>query len=234
MDDPRLLPPIPTPAAQRWREVRLIYLPRAIFVLGVIVAAVLWTQWVSPPTMVAEASVDQNDVRSPQSGVITSLNVSARQIVKAGDVLGEMSPARPLAADATAGGAARPATFTAPIDGMVTQIVRRVGDPILAGQTVLRINPSRPDRLIGYLRQPLPFEPKPGMVAEVRTRAAPRQTAVTTIMQVGSTMEPIPSTLVAAMRLPSNPPPEPALRIDLKLPAGLKVRPGEHVDVIIH
>ena len=37
--DSRLLPPIPTPPSQRWREIRLLYLPRAVFILGVIAAA---------------------------------------------------------------------------------------------------------------------------------------------------------------------------------------------------
>ena len=31
----RPLPPIPTPPAQRWRQVRLVYLPRTVFAIGV-------------------------------------------------------------------------------------------------------------------------------------------------------------------------------------------------------
>ena len=41
-------------------------------------------------------------------------------------------------------------------------------------------------------------------------------------------------TVLAAMRLPPVPTPETALRVDFALPAGLALRPGEHVDVVIH
>jgi hypothetical protein len=36
----RHLPPIPTPPAQRWREVRLVYLPRVMF--GAAILLVAW------------------------------------------------------------------------------------------------------------------------------------------------------------------------------------------------
>ena len=32
------LPPIPTPPAQRWRQVRLVYLPRTVFAIGDVTA----------------------------------------------------------------------------------------------------------------------------------------------------------------------------------------------------
>ena len=68
--DSRLLPPIPTPPAQRWREVRLLYLPRVVFILGVIGAGLIWSRWVAPATLVAEVDVVQADVRSAQAGVL--------------------------------------------------------------------------------------------------------------------------------------------------------------------
>ena len=101
MNDPRILGPIPTPPAQRWREVRLLYLPRGIFVIGVVVAAWLWTSWVAPATLVAEAEIEQVDVRSSQAGVVASLKVDTLQSAHHGDIVGEIAAANPRLLDAT-------------------------------------------------------------------------------------------------------------------------------------
>lgn len=365
--DPRLLTPIPTPPAQRWREVRLLYLPRAVFALGVVAAALIWTRWVAPATLVAEAEIVQTDVRSAQAGVIASLDVVLFQSVSAGQVVGQVAAANPRLLDATlaviraevgmqyatmAGSTDRqrmtieferlqlesmdhrislaaarvrlqqaeaelaravplhnaglvtdesfgqqkanrdalaaqvdeeskmiahldpiiknyaspnalaaglspetaltaaikvleaklrlaeaqltPVPLAAPIAGVVSLVFRRAGETVVAGDPILRISATRSDRLIGFIRQPVPFEPKPGMTAEIRTRATARQSATTKILEVGSIMEPISPSLLAAMRLPPSLVPEPGLRIQLAIPNGITLRPGEHVDVVIH
>ena len=249
MDDPRLLPPIPTPPAQRLREVRLIFLPRAVFVAGVLVAAWLWMHAVAPGMLVAEADIHEADARSPRAGMVASLAVGTSQEVHAGDVVGYVTPSvsRLLAlspppeaskeSDGTpkpAESATAPVAIVAQIDGVVSLVVRQPGQMVAAGEPVLRITSSRATRLTGFLRQPLPFDPKPGMLAEVRTRGTSSATAVTTITGVGATMEAIPPGLLAAMRLSEKNAPEPALRIHFAMPAGLSLRPGEHVDVLIH
>ena len=363
--DSRLLTPIPTPPSQRWREVRLLYLPRAVFVLGVIAAAVIWTRGVAPASLVAEAEVVQAEVRCAQSGVIANLNVALFQAVSAGEVVGQVAAANPRILDATlaviraevgmlsatmqgstdrqrmtieferlqiesmdhrielaglqvrlqqaeadlaravplqrkgmiteenfsqlktnrdalaaqvgehsqmvahlapilknyaspdvlAAGLApetalaaaikvqeaklrlaeaqlTPVPLVAPITGVVSLVLRRAGETVAAGEPILRINATRSDRLIGFLRQPLSFEPKPGMPAEIRTRTNARQSALTKIVQVGPAMEAITPSLLAALRLPPNQLPEPGLRIQFALPEGLALRPGEYVDVI--
>jgi multidrug resistance efflux pump len=248
MNDPRILEPIPTPPEQRWREFRLLYLPRAAFVLGVIVAAWLWSDAIAPATLVAEADIQQADVRSAHAGVITSLNVAQFETVHAGQVVGQVMPlsaplpgpaATPptkLGNAAAAAVAPAPAAFPliAPIDGVVSVLLRHPGETVAAGETVLRITSRKATRLTGYLRQPLPFEPEVGMSAEIRTRGAPRQAAMTKVTGVGGAMEAIPSSLLAAMRLSDKSGPEHALRILFAMPPGLALRPGEHVDVIIH
>jgi multidrug resistance efflux pump len=366
MDDPRILGPIPTPPAQRWREVRLLYLPRAVFVLGVVVAAIVWNQSVAPSSIVAEAEVEQVDVRSAQAGVVANLGVAMLQPVHAGQVVGHIVAANPRILDATlsviraevgmlsasmAGATDKqknaiefekfqidwmsrrvdlavlqgklqqaesdfsravplheaklitdenfeqlriardslaaqvgeqtklvaqlepivrslaprdekdpglapepaltaaikvqeaklrlaeeqltPMPLVAPIDGVVSAVLRHPGENVTAGEAVLRVNATRSERLTGFLRQPLTLEPKPGMMAEVRTRTSPRQVATTKITEVGAAMEPISGGLLAAMRLPPNPPPEHALRIQFAMPAGITLRPGEVVDVTI-
>jgi multidrug resistance efflux pump len=364
--DPRLLTPIPTPPAQRWREVRLLYLPRTVFVLGVIAAAVLWTRWVAPATLVAEADIVQADVRSVTAGVLVDLKVSMLQTVRAGEVIGHVATANPRLLDATlaviraevgmltatatgttdrqrvaleferlqldwmahrvelaalkgrlqqtesdlaravplhrtglvteesfeqlktnrdalaaqvteqsrlvaqlepivrnfatpdaraaalssetalasainveeaklrlAEAELMPVALLAPIDGVVSLLLRRAGETVTAGEVILRISATRSERLTGFLRQPIPFEPKAGMTAEVRTRALSRQSGTTKILQVGPVMEAISPTLLAAMRLPPGQLPEPGLRIQFAIPAGLNLRPGEQVDVTI-
>ncbi|MBI4625554.1 MAG: hypothetical protein HY736_20320 [Verrucomicrobia bacterium] len=364
--DPRLLTPIPTPPAQRWREVRLIYLPRVVFALGVMVAALLWTRWVAPATLVAEADIVQADVRSAQAGVLASLKVAMLQPVRAGEIVGHVATANPRLLEATlaviraevgmlsatmqgatdrqrvvleferlqldwmshrvelaalkgrlqqteadlaraeplhrtglvtdesfdqlktnrdalaaqvneqsrlvaqmepvirsfaspdaqtAGLSSEtalaaaikvqeaklrlaeeeltPVALVAPIDGVVSLVLRRLGETVTAGEIILRISATRSERLTGFIRQPIPFEPKPGMAAEIRTRTTSRQSANTKILHVGPVMEAISPTLLAAMRLPPMQVPEPGLRIQFALPEGLTLRPGEHVDVII-
>jgi len=366
MDDPRILAPIPTPTAQRWREVRLMYLPRGVFLIAAIVAGIMWSRWVSPATLVAEAEGVHVDVRAVQPGVLTGLKVEMLQAVRANEVIGHVAGANPRLLEATlaviradvgmlaatmAGATDKqrttlefeklqldwmsrrvdlaslqgrllqaeadlaraeplfkqglvteqavaqlktardtltaqvaeqtrlvahlepivrsyapadekdaglstqsalaaaikvqeaklrlaeeqltPLALLAPIDGIVSLLLRRAGETVTAGEVILRISATRPDRLTGFLRQPLPFEPAVGMTAEIRSRTSARQVATTKILQVGKVMETITPTLVSAMHLPPTPLPEPGLRIQLALPSGFNLRPGEFVDVTI-
>jgi len=127
-----------------------------------------------------------------------------------------------------------PLPLIAPIDGVVTQLFRRSGEVISGAEPILQISAVRSERIIGFLRQPLPVEPKPGMEVEIRTRTLQRQMAMATIAQVGLQLEPITPTLLAAMRLPiTTVPTDFGLRIHVTVPAELGIRPGEYVDLIL-
>jgi len=374
-DSQRPLPTIPIPPAQRWREVRLLYLPRIVFVLGVLIAGWMWSRWVTPATLVAEAEVAQAEIRSPQDGVIVELRVRDFQAVEAGEVVGLVAPVEGRTLDATldlirsevgmvsttlAGATDRqrvaleferlqlewmgarvelaslkgklvhaegdlrrleplhrsgvvsvdeyslvqstrdtlrdqvveqeslvkrlepifssadvadgqdallsaksalssslkvaearlklaeaqlaPRPLVSPIKGVVSLLVRRQGEAgvarrqgeaVVAGEPILQVIADRPERLTGFLRQPVSQQPQPGMPVEIRTRAGQRTVAPSRILQVGAGMETITPSLVAAMRLPPTPPPEPGLRVQIEIPAGLALRPGEFVDVVI-
>ncbi len=367
MNDPRILGPIPTPPAQRWKEFRLLYLPRAMFLVGVVAAAWLWSNWVAPATLVAEADFTHVEVRAPQAGMLVGLKIEVLQTVKAGDVIGQVASANPRVLDATlavikadigmlnaslagltdaqrvtialermqldwmnhrvelaslrgrlqqaeadltrgtplhaaamiteeayeqmkitrdsltaqveeqsklvayleplvktlatpeaqaaalspdaalasgiklqeaklqlAEAQLNPLPLVAPMSGIIALQLRRTGETVVAGEPVLRISATKPERLVGFLQQPIPFEPKVGMSAEIRTRTLHRHIAATKILQVGPAMEPILPTLIAAMRLPTSPAPESGLRVEFALPQGLTLVPGEHVDVVIH
>lgn len=84
------LPPIPTPAAHVWRQVRLQYLPVVAFVIGLIGAYLLWTQWVAPPTLIGEVEAVRTELRAAQSGRLADLNVDLLQPVTAGQVIGRV------------------------------------------------------------------------------------------------------------------------------------------------
>jgi multidrug resistance efflux pump len=359
------LPPIPTPPAQLWRQLRLQYLPVVVFVAGLLAAAVIWTRWVAPPTLVGEAEAVRADVRSTLPGQVVSLNVELLQAVKAGDVIGQVAgdpkileaslavvraeielmrttldpvaSQQRIAVDlerlqldwltkrvelvtlqgqlhqaeatlaravvmhqsklmtdeqfdqakntrdslqaqveaqtdlirrlepgmrnlnvegstaipsATQGLAAAikgkeqelrlieaqlgPTPLIAPIDGVVTLIYRRAGEAVTLVDPIVQIGATRSERIIGFLRQPLTIEPKPGMLVDVRTRTFLRKTGTASITQVGLQLEPITPTLLTAMRLPvTNIPTEFGLRVHIAPPEGLKLRPGEQVDLII-
>jgi multidrug resistance efflux pump len=126
-----------------------------------------------------------------------------------------------------------PVPLVAPFDGVVTVVLRRAGETVMAGDPVLRLTSAKTDRLAGYLRQPLAFTPKVGMVAQIRTRGSAPKSASTKITQVGAALEAIPATVVAAMRLPPNTAIETGLRVEFAVPAGMDLKPGEHVDVSV-
>jgi multidrug resistance efflux pump len=128
-----------------------------------------------------------------------------------------------------------PIPLVAPISGTVSVIHRRPGETVTVGEPIVQITANHVDRIVGYLRAPIPAEIKTGMSVEVRTRAFHRQHGMGAISGIGNQLEPIFPTLLAAMRLPiSNPPTELGLRVNITIPTGLTLRPGEHVDIIVH
>ncbi len=351
------LTPIPTPPAQLWRQLRLQYLPVVVFVVGVAAAAVIWTRWVAPPTLVAEAEAVRTEVRSSQAGLLTGLSVDLLEPVTAGqtigrvvvndpkileaslaviraeievlrnstgltieqlrldwlnkrvqlaalqgqlqqaeatlartvilhrnslvtdqefeqaknakeaveaqlraqtELMGRMEPeirqgnapdtrAIPIAAEGLRVAIRQkeeqlrlieaqlaPIPLLAPIDGVVTLVYRRSGENVSTAEPILQISATRSQRIIGFIRQPVTVDLKPGMRVEVRTRTFLRQSATATIAQVGRQLEPISPSLLAALRLPvSTIPTEFGLRVHVSPPAELALRPGEQVDIIL-
>lgn len=350
------LDPIPTPRSQKWRNIRLQYVPVVVFFAGLAAAALIWTQWVAPPTLIGEAEAIRTELRSAQAGKLVELRVALLQSVKAGEILGHVWLNEPKVlesslavvraeadvlrtasnlsveqlqldwmnkriqlitlegqlqqAEATLARAASvhriklitdeefdqaksardslqqqvkaqaelvarvdpsaqptpassvvpltqeslraalkqkdeqlrlleaqlgPIPLRAPIDGVVTLIYRRTGEAVSTAEPIVQITANRAERIIGFIRQPVTMEPKPGMAVEIRTRTFQRRVGMTTVAQVGDQLEPLPPSLLAAMRLPITAvPSEFGVRIHVIPPEGLTLRPGEHVDLIIH
>jgi multidrug resistance efflux pump len=121
-----------------------------------------------------------------------------------------------------------PITLRAAVDGMVDVIYHRVGEAVTVGEPIVGIAPSNAVRIVGYLRPPILQEPKVGARVEVRTRGPRRQAGAANIIEVGTQYEPLPPALQIPVRLANN---ELGLPLSIGMPPGLKIRPGELVDL---
>lgn len=123
-----------------------------------------------------------------------------------------------------------PLLLRAPLDGVVAAICHRSGEAVIAGQPIVTIASTASARIVGYLRTPFRAEPKPGDRVQVRTRNAQRETGVAQIVGVGAQLEPLPAALQSTFRMAGA---ELALPLDISLPPGLKICPGELVDLTL-
>jgi multidrug resistance efflux pump len=120
-------------------------------------------------------------------------------------------------------------TLRAPLNGMVKKVVRHAGENVIAGDPILELGSDAPERIIGFLRQPISYHPKDGDVIEVRTRGTPSQKGTARVIRVGSQLQLFTQPLRvrglgAAM--------ERGLPVLLTVPTNLTVLPGESVDLI--
>ena len=216
--------PIPVPPKLLWREFVTRFLPVVLFGVVLIIALVLWRSRLSPANIPGEAEGIQAIVNSPDTGVLTELNVRSFQEVKAGALLGKVVSNNPT----------NPAPLVAPIDGAVTYLHAAIGDKVKAGLPVLTIGSTKPDRIVAFLRQPVAFEPVTGATVIVRARARHSQPGLAMVQRVGSQLMPIrtsllPGTLgrheVAHYEL--------GLPLIVSVPPDLKLYPGEVVDLTI-
>ena len=124
-----------------------------------------------------------------------------------------------------------PEPILAPFDGVVTALWRRAGEVVLPGEAVAVLAEPETRRVVGFLRQPLGVEPRPGMTVELRSRRPDRITAEAKVAEVGRVLEPVPPTLLALLDRADSP--ELGLRVYFDLPRGLALRPGEIVEVML-
>jgi multidrug resistance efflux pump len=122
-----------------------------------------------------------------------------------------------------------PLVLQAPIAGQV-QLQRQNGEFVRAGEPILVINSHRADRVVAYLRQPLPFEPQVGMPVEILTTSREPIRFTTQISEVGARLEPITN---AVAYLQAGAIIDAGLPIVLPIPENISVRPGEVVQVAL-
>lgn len=121
-----------------------------------------------------------------------------------------------------------PITLVVPMDGTISTIHHRSGEAVVAGEPIVTLTALSSDRILSYVRQPLAFEPKVGMKVEVRARSLPRCISEAEIVEVGSHMEVISSTLSP---LNSGHFQDMGLPVLVSMPSSQKLIPGEIVDL---
>ncbi len=95
MDTKDKLPPIPTPASQRWREFRIQVLPFVMFTAVVIGIVILWKNYVQPIGVIGFAETNQVNVTSLTDGLIDQLQVETFQVVTQGQLIAVVSSTAP-------------------------------------------------------------------------------------------------------------------------------------------
>ena len=75
------LPPIPTPASQRWREFRIQVLPFVVFLTVLTGIIFLWKSYVQPTGVIGYADTNLVNVTSLQDGLVSQLLVERFQDV---------------------------------------------------------------------------------------------------------------------------------------------------------
>ena len=75
------LPPIPTPATQRWREFRIQFLPALVFAVVLCGIVFLWRSYVQPVGVIGYAQTNVVNVTCLQDGLISELLVERFQYV---------------------------------------------------------------------------------------------------------------------------------------------------------
>jgi multidrug resistance efflux pump len=123
-----------------------------------------------------------------------------------------------------------PMVLRAPIDGTVSEVFYHAGEALPAGLPIVSIASASPTRIVGYLRPPILDGLQAGMAVEVRTRTQPRATGRARIVEVGSQLEILPEALAGPTRLTSV---QLGLPVEISLPANLRIRPGELVDIAL-
>ncbi len=211
------LEPIPTPRAKFWRELNQRFSPIIVFLVVLILVIVLWNQRLGPLTFVGEVETVEIQISSPQPGVLAEHKVRIFQTVAAGEIV-----ARVVASDPK-----NPLPITAPMAGGITAIRHHPGERIAVGEPLLTLSATAPDRIIGFLRQPMAIEPREGMAVEVRARSRNAQTFRARLDWVGPQLAPIRETLLPVGQTRK----ELGLPLLITVPPGLKLYPGEIVDL---
>jgi multidrug resistance efflux pump len=123
-----------------------------------------------------------------------------------------------------------PIELRAPIDGVISSISQRAGTRVMAGIPLFSIAPAKPERIVGYVRQPLLAVPKEGDRVQIRTRGQRGVISYGRVLRVGTDMQQV----TAPMRVRGyDNSQERGLPFLVSLPTELAVYPGELVDLII-
>lgn len=135
-----------------------------------------------------------------------------------------------------------PISLTAPLEGIVSMVYRRSGETVAAMEPIVTIVSEQAERIVAYAIPPIP-QPAAGAAMEVRTRSVRRELAQSKVVESAPYMDVVPPTLFVpglsgSMGLNSRPltgtggqSPAVGAPFVVAVPAGLRLRPGELVDL---
>ncbi len=87
--------PIPIPKAQRWRDIRMAYLPLVTFALLLVTIFSMWQNYVHPPYLVGEVEAVRANIITTVGGTVLELKVTNLQHVTNGQELAVVSIMEP-------------------------------------------------------------------------------------------------------------------------------------------
>jgi multidrug resistance efflux pump len=131
----------------------------------------------------------------------------------------------------------KPLELQAPFDGVITSLHKRAGEQVLPGDPIATITSRKPERILGYLPQTFPINPKVGMKVEVATRSPLsffRNRSVCTITGVSPHLENITNVLarpISAGVSADSHVPVLGRVVAVSLPVDLNLLPGQPLDI---
>ncbi len=118
----------------------------------------------------------------------------------------------------------------APMAGVVKKVLRHAGENVVAGEPLIELGGAKPERILGFMREPITYHPQEGDRVEVRRRRAPASAGFATVIRVGSQLQLFTQPLrIRGM----NAAMERGLPVLLTLPPNLELLPGESVDLVV-
>ena len=107
-------------------------------------------------------------------------------------------------------------------------VIHLAGENVASGEILVDLRGTRPESILGFVRQPLTYLPQSNDVVRVMTRGRPRRTAESRVLRVGAHLESFTQPLRvrgfdAAF--------ERGLPVLLEYPESLGLQPGELVDL---
>ena len=90
--DNESLPPIPTPAGQRWREFRIRALPLLVFVCILAALFLTWSTYIQPVSIVGLVETNVVNVLTTQPGLLNDLVLNRFDEVTKGQIIGTVAP----------------------------------------------------------------------------------------------------------------------------------------------
>ena len=116
----------------------------------------------------------------------------------------------------------------APISGRIAAIHSHPGQAVQTGAPVVTIASNRPgEYIVSYVRQAQRLHPTEGMKVQLRTRGPGSQSLESEVEYVGPQFEEVPPVHLSDPAIQ-----EWGLPVRIRLPAELRARPGEEIDIV--